>query len=202
MAPEADRRNLRSRAEAAARGRDVPSKAKAGADPVRLLHELQVHQIELELQNEELIASNAELDALRLKYTALYQSAPVGYLTLSGDGCVTEMNREARRLLGREDAAVLGRPLRSCFDAGAQPEFDGLLDRLAHAAEAGVEELMLRRPKSMPLYVRADARKVVPDATAGHGPAVEIMLILTDVSSLKYARDDIASIIQKSGDMP
>ena len=200
MAPEPDRRELRSRAEAAARGRDLPS--KVNADPIRLLHELQVHQIELELQNEELVATNAELDALRLKYTALYQSAPVGYLTLAADGCVTEMNKEALRLLGRDDGAVLGRPLGSCFDAASQVAFEALMAQLLAAEQASADELLLRRPKSVPLYVRADARKVVPSSTADGPLQGQVMLVLTDVSSLKYARDDISSIIRNVGDLP
>jgi hypothetical protein len=54
----------------------------------RLIHELQVHQIELELQNEELKRSKAEADSYLEKHTALYDSAPVGYFSLSAEGLI------------------------------------------------------------------------------------------------------------------
>jgi len=51
-------------------------------DSIKLLHELQVHQIELEMQNEELIQANATAEAALKKYTMLYDFAPMGYFTL------------------------------------------------------------------------------------------------------------------------
>src|SRR6266550_3428617 len=59
---------------------------KSGADSVRVLHELEVHQIELEMQNAELQQARDELEATMEKYTDLYDFAPVGYLTLDPGG--------------------------------------------------------------------------------------------------------------------
>ena len=55
-------------------------------DTQKLIHELEVHQIELEMQNGELMRSRAELEEAYFKYTDLYDFAPVGYLTLTRDG--------------------------------------------------------------------------------------------------------------------
>ena len=80
---------LRRRAEA--RLRAVATKgapARTDADTQRLVHELQVHQIELEMQNEELRQSRAEAEAGLERYTELYDFAPVGYLTLGRDGAI------------------------------------------------------------------------------------------------------------------
>ncbi len=77
---------------------------KASAAPQRdalaLIHELQVHQIELEMQNEELCQAQAEADKLRHKFEHLYDFAPVGYLTLDGKGTVKESNLAAAACLG------------------------------------------------------------------------------------------------------
>lgn len=65
-----------------------------------LIHELQVHQIELEMQNEELRRSRAELEKLHEKYYDLYNFAPVGYFTLDATTTITEINSAGADLLG------------------------------------------------------------------------------------------------------
>ena len=57
-------------------------------DAIKLLHELQVHQIELEMQNEELILANEAAETALKKYTMLYDFAPMGYFTLEADGII------------------------------------------------------------------------------------------------------------------
>jgi diguanylate cyclase (GGDEF)-like protein len=105
---------LRARAEQALRARaDAPLDELSLDDAKRLVQELRVHQIELEIQNEELRRAQAELEESRARYFELYDLAPVGYLTLSEAGLIEEANLAAATLLDRPRAALVGQPLSS-----------------------------------------------------------------------------------------
>src|SRR4249920_1530786 len=83
----------------------TPTKESASAvlpevDALKLLHELQVHQVELAQQNEELEAARADLEASAQRYFGLYESAPVGLVTLNRRGFIREVNSYGRELLG------------------------------------------------------------------------------------------------------
>jgi two-component system cell cycle sensor histidine kinase/response regulator CckA len=83
----------------------------SAADLERLLHELHIHQVELDLQNEELRGNQGELQIARDKYTELYNFAPVGYLTLDRQGTILEANLTAATQLGVARIALVGMPL-------------------------------------------------------------------------------------------
>jgi PAS domain-containing protein len=72
------------------------------ADVKKLLHELQVHQIELEMQNEELHQANETAELALKKYTMLYDFAPMGYFTLDADGSISDLNFTGAELLGEK----------------------------------------------------------------------------------------------------
>ena len=107
---------LRRQAEARlreSRGKPQPRSGAgvAAADTQRMLHELQVHQIELEMQNEELKQARDEMEAGLEKYSELYDFAPVGYLTLDREGTIREANLAAASLLGIPRAPLVQRRL-------------------------------------------------------------------------------------------
>ncbi|HSW64277.1 MAG TPA: sensor domain-containing diguanylate cyclase [Dissulfurispiraceae bacterium] len=79
----------------------------------RLIHELQVHQIELEIQNDELRLIQAELEASKARYFDLYDLAPVGYFTVSEKGLILEANLTGAELLGVACSALIGQPFSS-----------------------------------------------------------------------------------------
>ena len=99
------------------------------------MHEVQVHQIELEMQNEELRQSRAEAEAGLERYTELYDFAPVGYLTLGRDGAIRQVNLTGARLLGVERARLVGRRLGVFVGEPDRAGFEAFLEK-AFASQA------------------------------------------------------------------
>ena len=115
MKPEghpSDATELRARAEAAFQKRTAQSpetlEALSPEATEQMLHELRVHQIELEMQNEELRRSQVELDVSRARFTHLYDFAPVGYVTLDSTGIVLEANLTLATMLGLARGKLVG----------------------------------------------------------------------------------------------
>ena len=102
---------LRRQAEALiSQGADAAAAALSLAEAQRVLHELRVHQIELELQNEELRRAQSELDAARARYFDLYDLAPAGYLMVNQSGLILEANLTAATLLDIARLKLVSRP--------------------------------------------------------------------------------------------
>ena len=117
---------LRRRAEARLRSRaSQASTPPTEADTQRLLHELQVHQVELERQNEEIRHAREAVEAGLARYTALYDFAPVGYLTLDRAGAIRSVNLTGATLLGLPRPAVVGTAFSRFLPADARPPLRG-----------------------------------------------------------------------------
>ncbi len=153
---EADAGELRRRAEERLRQR--PAAAPGGeADAQRLIHELQVHQVELELQNAELLAAREEIEAGLARYTELYDFAPVGYFTLSRDGTILQLNLAGARLLGAERAKLENRRFGQFVADDARAAFNrGLAEAFASPGKLAWE-VRLARAADPPQFVRIEA---------------------------------------------
>jgi len=111
-----------------------------------LLHDLQVHQVELEMQNEALRQKQTELEAARDRYVDLYDFAPVGYLTLDPNGMIEELNLTAAALLGMARKALLKRRFTSLVAAEDQNRWLTLfLTVLKQDGKGSVEVTLQRR---------------------------------------------------------
>jgi PAS domain-containing protein len=103
-----DAQLLRIKAEEALKTKQYKvNSADTEHDAKRLLHELQVHQIELEMQNEELRESNAATELALKRYTMLYDLAPMGFFTLKSDGTIEELNFMAAEMLGERRFSLI-----------------------------------------------------------------------------------------------
>jgi len=122
----------------------------------RLHHELQVHQIELETQNEELHQAKSEVEEVLERFVDLYDFAPVGYVTLDHKGTIRALNLNGASLLGEDRARLIGRPFRF-FLANAHPLFPDFLDRVFSGREKESCEVTLLSRGKTPLTVRIEA---------------------------------------------
>ena len=114
-----------------------PEKMKA------LIHELQVHQIELQMQNDELRRIQGELEKTRDRYSHLYDFSPVGYVTLTEKGIIDEANLTLASMLGMERGALIGEPFTRFVLEEDQDTFYKLRHRLLETEESRTSELHL-----------------------------------------------------------
>src|ERR1022692_294444 len=116
-----------------------------GHDTQRLFHELQVHQIELELQNEELNQANLAAKAALERFTDLYDFAPVGYFSLDDLGVMVELNMAGAVLLGVERSRLTGRRFQLFVSPRTRPVFQEFLDRIFSGSGRQYCEVELQR---------------------------------------------------------
>lgn len=160
-------------------------KTPSQEDPLRLIHELQVHQIELELQNEELSRAYEELEASRARYFELYDLAPVGYLTVSKQGVIVEANLTTATLLGVKRSALAGKPFASFILTEDQGVFHGKCALLGDQGAQHSWDLRMIRPDSPPFWAHLQADQ----AQSG-----ECRITLNDISELKRTEATIVRI--------
>lgn len=122
-----------------------------------LLHELQVHQIELEMQNDELRRVQVKLEASRARYFELYDLAPVGYFTISEQGIILEVNLTAATLFGVTRGDLIKRPLSSVILPDDQDIYYQYRKQLFATGAPQVCELRMRRANATPFWARLDA---------------------------------------------
>ncbi len=149
---------LRQRAEEKSQEREFEDFSSLTPQAVStLVHELRVHQIELELQNEDLKQAQILLDEARARYHDLYDFAPVGYLTVSKSGTVEETNFTIAALLGVSRTELRGNPLARFIvqsDAGAFREY---LRQVFENGEPATCEIRMLRKDLDPSWVRLQA---------------------------------------------
>lgn len=145
---------------------------EAAARPAEdLLHELQVHQIELEMQNEALRQSKIALEEARDRYVDLYDFAPVGYLTLTPEGTISEINLTGTVLLGMTRNQLLHRHFTTFVVAQDQAHWT--LHVLSKTQ--GRVYLVLRRGDGTTFHAQLDCMR-----TTGSQP--DVRLVLSDIS--------------------
>ena len=157
-----------------------------------LVHELQVHQIELEMQNEELQRSQSELAAAKNKYFDLYELAPVGYATLDRLATIQEINLAGAELLGTERRYLKGRRFASSVTGADRDEFQSFFRRLFE--NSGREEVALRlAPAEGPVVHALLSAVAIRDSEGG---LIHCQIAITDISARTKADNALRKLTE------
>ncbi len=184
---------LRRLAEERSRERATQIDRKmAKQDEQGLVHELQVHQIELEMQNEELRIAQEQLNESLAKYSDLYDFAPVGYVTSNRDGIILEANLTFAGQLGIERGRLIDTPLWLYMAAQDRGKFRSHLDQVFKTNERRTCELRLQRPSGPEYYVQLDSIWMPNvDGTASCRTSV------TDISIRKETEEKLSKVYEE-----
>ncbi len=147
-------------------------------DALYLVHELRVHQIELELQNEELQRTQAELEAAQARYFDLYELAPVGYYSLSKQGLILEANLTAAKMLRVASGALVKKQITQFILRDDQDIYFLHHRRLFETGSPQVCELRMVRPDGSSFWARSEA--TVSVSPSGAQVCREVMSDVTD----------------------
>lgn len=187
------RSDLRTRAESRLRaGTSAKPDPAFPANAVRLLHELQVHQVELEMQNTELLQARARSESLLEQYTDLYDFAPIGYFTLDAASRIQLVNLTGARTLATDRARLVDRPFSAFVSPRNRLLFTSFLDRVFAGESVPPCEISTAGPApalrrlSIEAVRSADAKEcrvAVTDVTAHHLSEERVRL-----SEIRYRR--------------
>jgi PAS domain S-box-containing protein len=176
--------SLRKKAEKRLRPRLGLPKEIPLEDSRELIHELRVHQIELEMQNDELRHSQVQLDESRARYADLYDFAPVGYVTFDRAGLIVEANLTAAQQLGHERARILMRPFLLYVLEIDRDAFHLHLAKVFRTRERQTCELRLKPRIGEGFYARLDSI-----FTEDAGEQGLVRTSISDISCAKRAEE-------------
>ncbi|KAB0663791.1 PAS domain S-box protein [Oryzomonas japonica] len=148
------RRQAEERLRAKAAGVEPPL---SGEEMQRLVHELEVHQIELEMQNAELRQARDEIEKALERYTDLYDFAPIGYFNLDGAGVIRAANLGGASLLGIERSLLMGRRFDQFVAGEARPHFAAFLRKVFASRVRESCETTLAAGDNPPIFVQIEA---------------------------------------------
>ncbi|MCZ8072860.1 MAG: EAL domain-containing protein, partial [Paucibacter sp.] len=162
-----------------------------------LLHELQVHQVELEMQNEELRCAQLALDASHARYVELYDQAPVGYCSLDAQGRILQANLHAAELLGMSRPALCGVHLTRFVAAVDQDRCYLQLRALLRDGRVQTHEMRMQRPDGRQFW--AQHQMSMPPQSAAEAPLTgttgafqrSVLLVITDISARRQTEESL-----------
>lgn len=151
------------------------------ADTQHLVHELEVHQIELEMQNEQMAEQQKEMEATLSLYADLFAFAPVGYFVLTHDGTIRNANITGTKLLGGSLSDLIKRRFAVFIAPDSRPLFSAFLEKVFTSTKRESCEIALQKNGAPPLWAWIDAI-----ANDDHETCRVAVL---DISERKHAED-------------
>ena len=130
------------------------SKQLTDSENAKLIQQLQIHQIELEMQNRELRIARAQADSTARKYAVLYDFAPTGYFTLSNESSILEVNLIGSQMLGKERIGLINTRFNLFVSDETKPIFNDFLEKIFQDKTRMTCEVTLHIEGSSPLHVQ------------------------------------------------
>jgi len=153
-------------------------------DARKQLHELQVSQIELSLQNSQLLElqqARQEIETMLARYADLYEFAPIGYFTLGRDGALHEVNLTGASLIGLERSKLVGRRFGAFVAPESRPTFNAFLTRVFDRETKQSCEVRLLNAEQRPFYAQIEANADAAEHSC--------RLVVKDISARKAAEE-------------
>lgn len=179
---------LRERAEAILRATREELANVPHGQVEEVVHELEVHQVELQMQNEELRESQAHLAQSRDRFNALYDFAPVGYFTLDASGSILEANLTLTALLGVERQKLVGGKFSRFITRDGQDTLYLHLRSVFEGGEKQTCELPMRPKDGGSIFVRMESIAMRDPGSS----AVHCWSAISDITARKEAEDALA----------
>lgn len=203
---KSDHNQLRKKAEEILKNKlSKVNLAPTEADLLRLVHELEVHQIELELQNEELKLARERSESIAHKYTSLYDFAPIGYFTLSNEGKILELNLIGSKMLGNDRSFLKNKPFGRFIQDKNVPAFNQFLENAFKTKTKEAIDIMVMGIGYSPMYAQLTAivdeehenncLLTVMDITDRKKTEIELEEVVRQLHILNSQKDMFFSII-------
>jgi signal transduction histidine kinase len=158
-------------------------KRRSETDNLKLIHELEVHQIELEMQKDELTLAKEKAEKAENKFTELYDFAPSGYLTLSKEGEIKELNFRAANLLVKERSYLIKKRFALFVSSDTRAVFNNFIQTILQTKSKGSCEVQLLTNEGSPKYVMINGIISNKDESC--------LITLVDITELKIAEAEI-----------
>ncbi len=152
-------------------------------DKLKLIHELEVHQIELEMQNEELKWAKKKAELAEKKYAGLYNFAPSGFLTLTKEGKITELNNNAEHLLGKKRSHLIKSSFGFFVSVDQRAVFSRFLQKVFKNKVKETCELKLETGNDSMKYM------LVNGIISNNGE--KCLVTLVDITKSKHVEDEL-----------
>jgi len=182
---------LRQMAEILLNGKENGSKTRVhGSDNLKLIRELEVYQIELEMQNEELKLAKEKAELAEKKYTELFDFAPSGYLTLSKEGEIINLNTSAEHMLGKKRSMLIKSSFGFFVSSDTRAVYNGFLQKIFENGSKETCELKLATENDSVKYILASG--IISNIDE------KCLVTMVDITKRKQAENELKKAKEKA----
>ena len=183
--------NLRNKTESILKNRYQDTESIPKKDFEKLINDVQVYQIELEIQNEELRNVQKELELSRDRLSILYHKAPVGYIVLDEAGMIVDANQTISEMLVKDRDDLIHKPFSQFVVLADRMLFFSRFKVFFNKPDGKIMEIRLIRENNTPLYARLEGRFPDSKTTIKEQQYRQLLVTIADITKRKLAEEKI-----------